>query len=230
MRQTAKCKSFQELKKEGFFDNLEPGRVEFRIRPLVNILNQLPYVATYSSCSGHRVPPIEPYVSFYAHADRAKAFIDWLKELPEKEGFEEAAIYSFPPTDTVSEASCDPIIGVDMRFLVKPVFLARAQTIKLRNLIQRKWFFQNPSELTAEEAMKKVRKGEALTMEEHDSMTVEESMKFYAMLAKEEKIKPEVADATIKSLEVYLRHGVIGLDDTVKEAEGKIDRYWRVAA
>jgi len=94
---------------------------------------------------------------------------------------------------------------------------------------KRRETWQHKQGLTAEEAMKKIRKGEPLETEEYDYMTVAESMKFHRILAEEGRINPAVADITNAGLEIHLAYGTIKPDDTVKEAERKIDRYFSVA-
>ena len=108
-------KTFRKLKDEGFFWKLEPdeelAEVEPRVRHLVEAINDLPYAATYSSCHGHRHPPISPYVSFYVQPQEAVDFLSCLKRLP-RLGVED----EFEPHPEVEEASIEPLKGVEITF------------------------------------------------------------------------------------------------------------------
>ena len=77
-------KTFSKLKEEGFFWKLEPGeeRIEPKIRPLVDAINSYGWIATYSSCQGHTTPPIPPYISFYAKAEKGAEFVECIRRIP----------------------------------------------------------------------------------------------------------------------------------------------------
>ena len=79
-------KTFEELKEEGFFWKLEPNesieQVEPKVRDLVEAINKNDWIATYSSCQGHTKPPIFPYISFYAKAEKGLNFLECISGIP----------------------------------------------------------------------------------------------------------------------------------------------------
>lgn len=105
--------SFKELKQKRFFWKLEPDfteeEVEPKVRPLVRAINQFPHTATYSSCEGHKFPPIYPYVSIYLTKE-GQDFLKCVEQLPNVE------VETFEPESQVSKASLEPLIGVEIRF------------------------------------------------------------------------------------------------------------------
>jgi len=78
--------------------------------------------------------------------------------------------------------------------------------------------------LTAEEAIKKIRRGEALKDEEYDNMKVGEQIKFIDMLYEEGRVG-ETTKKGSDGMKKYIDIGVIKPDDTGKEAERKIDAW-----
>lgn len=78
--------------------------------------------------------------------------------------------------------------------------------------------------LTAEEAIKKVRRGEALEDEEYDNMKVKEQIKFIDMLYEEGRVGKTTKQGN-EQIKKYIEMGVIKPDDTVKESERKIDEW-----
>lgn len=78
--------------------------------------------------------------------------------------------------------------------------------------------------LTAEEAIKKVRRGESLELEEYDNMKVREQIKFIDMLYEEGRVGETTKQAN-EQIKKYVEMGVIKPDDTGKESERKIDAW-----
>ena len=78
--------------------------------------------------------------------------------------------------------------------------------------------------LTAEEAITKVRRGEALKDEEYDNMKVGEQIKFIDMLYEEGRVG-ETTKKGSDGMKKYIEMGLIKPDDIGKEAERKIDAW-----
>lgn len=78
--------------------------------------------------------------------------------------------------------------------------------------------------LTAEEAIKKVRRGKSLEEEEYDNMKVSEQLKFIDMLYDEGMVDESTKRAG-EQIKKYIEMGVVKPDDTGKESERKIDAW-----